>query len=175
MKTQKGFSLLELLLVVAVGAILILAGLAIYRNITNNTQVNEASRLLNVLKQETQRLFQGENSYGAAGSDLTNILVNAEAAPQRSINSAGDDIVSPFDEDVSVIAQDDDFQIIFANVTEAACLSLGVAYTNDDNDFSQVTIGSTSLGPDSGNVVSVVSVDDACIDGDVTTMTWTFE
>jgi len=86
-KTQKGFSLLELLLVVAVGAILILAGLAIYRNITNNTQINEASRVLNVIKQETQRIYQGEATYGA-GTDIEPILVNAEAVPAKYVQGA---------------------------------------------------------------------------------------
>lgn len=173
-KTQKGFSLLELLLVVAVGAILILAGLAIYRNITNNTQINEASRLVNVLKQETQRLYQGEPTYGAAGANLTAILVNAEAAPQRYVNGAA--IESPFSAaPVTITAQGTQFDISFANVTQAGCLKLGLEYNDDDNDFSIVNINGTDLGPDGANPVDVAGVNAACVAGPNNTLTWTFE
>jgi prepilin-type N-terminal cleavage/methylation domain-containing protein len=163
-KTEKGFSLLELLLVVAVGAILILAGLAIYRNITNNTQINEGTRLLNVLKQETQRLYQGESSYGTV--DINDILINADAVPARYVTGA-DEINSPFDTDVTVTGADNDFTITFAAVPQAACIKLGVEYTNDDPDFESLTINGAATEP------TVTAVSGAC-DGDVD-MVWTFE
>ena len=163
-KTEKGFSLLELLLVVAVGAILILAGLAIYRNITNNTQINEGTRLLNVLKQETQRLYQGESSYGNA--DINEILINADAVPARYVVGT-DEINSPFDTDVNVAGIDDDFTITFAAVPQAACIKLGVEYTNDDPDFTSLSIDGAVTQP------TVVAVSGACDEG--VDMVWTFE
>lgn len=164
MKTHKGFSLLELLLVVAVGAILILAGLAIYRNITNNTQINEATRLVNVLKQETQRLFQGEPSYGTAS--LNEILINADAVPPKYV--AGSALIeSPFDEAVDVTGVGNDFTIELTDVPEAACIKLGVEFTEDDPDFQSLTIGGTAVA------TTVVAVDAQCAD-DVE-MIWTFE
>jgi len=162
-KTQKGFSLLELLLVVAVGAILILAGLAIYRNITNNTQINEASRVLNVIKQETQRIYQGEATYGA-GTDIEPILVNAEAVPAKYVQGAA--IISPFNQPVNVLGAGDDFTVEFENVTQAACIKLGLEYTDNDPDFEQLSIGGAATA------TTVVAVDGACAD-DVE-MIWTF-
>ena len=49
-KTQSGFSLLELLLVVGVGALLLLAGLATYRLVSEGNNVNAATQMLNTLK-----------------------------------------------------------------------------------------------------------------------------
>lgn len=161
--TQKGFSLLELLLVVAVGAILILAGLAIYRNITNNTQINEASRLLNVLKQETQRIYQGESTYGVA-TDIEPILINAEAVPAKYVQGAN--IISPFNEGVNVVGDTDNFTIELENVTQAACIKLGLEYSDNDPDFELLSIG----GADTAT--TVIAVDAACED-DVE-MVWTF-
>jgi len=100
-KTQKGFSLLELLLVVAVGAILILAGLAIYRNITANTSVNDTSRMVNVLKQEVQRIYQGEASYAALDNDL---LVDTQVVPDVSID--GNDVNVPTVANINAVCGD---------------------------------------------------------------------
>ena len=139
---QKGFSLLELLLVVAVGAILILAGLAIYRNVTNQTQVNEASRLVNVLKQESQKLWQGEGTYGAAGDDMNETLINANAVPNRYVTGANT-INSPFDTAVNVTSAGTTFTITVAAVPQGACINLGTLYNANDPDFASVSIGGT--------------------------------
>lgn len=166
-KTEKGFSLLELLLVVAVGAILILAGLAIYRNITQNTDVNEASRMINVLKQETQRLFQGEPDYSA----LTNtILTNAGVVPAQYTNGVGI-INSPFSNSAVTFASagtnNENFTLEIVGVPTEACTKLGLEYNANDGDFVDLDIGGTSTdAPD------LTFVDTNCA-GDPT-MIWTF-
>ena len=165
---QKGFSLLELLLVVAVGAILILAGLAIYRNVTSQTQVNEASRLLNVLKQETQKLWQGESTYGAVGDNMNAILINSNAVPTAYAAAGSADINSPFDQPVDVISQGNTFDIEFTNVPQGACINMGRMYTENDPDFAQVDIGGTVL-----TAPTITDVDAAC-DAAGSTMTWSF-
>ncbi len=155
-KTQKGFSLLELLLVVAVGAILILAGLAIYRNISQNTEVNEASRLINVLKQESQRIFQGEPAY----TGLTNtVLTNANVVPAKYTTGAGV-ITTPFNTVITVTVNGtniDEFDILVNNVPQEACLKLGLEYTVNDSDFVSVTIGTTTI-----TAPTVSNVNTAC-------------
>jgi prepilin-type N-terminal cleavage/methylation domain-containing protein len=165
MKKKHGFSLLELLLVVAVGAVLLLAGLAVYRNVTQNANVNEAMRLLNVIKQETQRLFQGEGEYGTA--DLNSLLQNANVIPSSALN--GTEIRHPFNDTVTVTGVDDTFTILFRNVPRAACISLGQSYNGDDPDFVQLEIRTTTITGD----VSVTDLDTAC-NRDVQNMTWTF-
>ena len=164
---QKGFSLLELLLVVAVGAILILAGLAIYRNVTSQTQVNEASRLLNVLKQETQKLYQGEGTYDAAGTNLNEVLINANAVPSANVTGANT-INSPFDQAVNVESAGTTFTITYEAVPQGACINMGRLYTANDPDFQQVVIDGTPL-----TAPTVAEVNNNCSDTG-SDMVWTF-
>ncbi len=167
LRTQKGFSLLELLLVVAVGAILILAGLAIYRNISQNAEVNESLRLLNVLKQETQRIFQGENTY--TGLDNT-VLTSTQSVPAQYTTGPGV-IRTPFNTDVVVVVNGtnaDEFDITFEEVPDEICAKLGVEYSTDDSDFVNLAIGVTDI--EDPNVATVVA---ECSDG--VDITWTFD
>lgn len=165
-KNKAGFSLLELLLVVAVGAILLLSGLAIYRNVTNNTNINEATRLLSVIKQETQRLFQGEGEYGSAS--IEDVLINAEVIPSSALRGT-DKIMSPFNARIRVNGDDATFTVEFKSVPRSACISLGQAYSINDPDFVKVEIGNTELDGE----VGVVDLNTAC-NTDTKNMTWTF-
>ena len=170
-KKEQGFSLLELLLVVAVGAILLLAGLAVYRNVTNNTNVNEAARLLNIIKQETQRLFQGEGEYGTA--DLRAILRNAEVIPASALN--GTQIRHPFNAQVRIDGDDDTFTIEFRDVPQSACMSLGQAYSINDPDFEGLTIQGNTADTNGDGEISVTELNGRCDDGNaIPDMVWTF-
>ena len=165
---NNGFSLLELLLVVAVGAILILAGLAIYRNITNNTQNNEAVRLLNVIKQEVVKVYQGQSSYGTA--DLEPLSVNMDAIPAANLD--GSNIVTPFASGtaaVSVMGANETFEVTFGDVPQDACIRLFTSYTSDDKDFSGLSAGGAIAMAD----LTPAQANATC--GDTTDMTWSFQ
>jgi len=164
-KKQKGFSLLELLLVVAVGAILLLAGLAIYRNVTNNANVNEATRLLNVIKQETQRLYQGEGEYGT--DELNDTLITADVIPSSALS--GTTIRHPYNDDVTVDGATNTFTVQFDNIPTSACISLGQSYNEDDPDFVSLNIAGDDIADN-----TVAELDDACTDSDEVNMIWTF-
>jgi prepilin-type N-terminal cleavage/methylation domain-containing protein len=171
MNKKNGFSLLELLLVVAVGAILLLAGLAVYRNVTNNTNVNEAARLLNIIKQETQRLYQGEGEYGE--SDLNPILRNAEVIPASALNRI--EIRHPFNATVAVRGTDDTFTVLFSDIPQSACLKLGQAYSINDPDFEGITIENQDPDSNSDGEISVAELNISCARGSgKADMTWTF-
>jgi prepilin-type N-terminal cleavage/methylation domain-containing protein len=168
---RSGFSLLELLLVVAVGAILLLAGLAVYRNVTNNTNVNEAARLLNIIKQETQRLYQGEGEYGTTG--LNAILRNAEVIPASALN--GTQIRHPFNATVVVTGTDDTFTVLFNNIPQSACLTLGQAYSINDPDFEGVTIQEQDPDSNGDGEISVAELNSSCARGNaIPDIIWTF-
>ena len=167
-KSQKGFSLLELLLVVAVGAILLLAGLAVYRNVTDNSKVNEAMRLLNVTKQETQKLFQGEGNYPA--QSLNAVLVDSNAFPTSALN--GTQARHPYNGDITVTGLGRTFSIDFADVPEASCIKLGGSFAAEDADFVSLTIGGNVLDAGADGVFGVLELQNAC-DGD-TDMLWEF-
>lgn len=173
MRTNKkdGFSLLELLLVVAVGAILLLAGLAVYRNVINNTNTNEAARLLNIIKQETQRLYQGEGEYGSG--NLNTILRNAEVIPASALN--GTEIRHPFNATVTVTGTDDTFTVLFRDIPQSACLSLGTAYSINDPDFEGLTLQGSDADSNGDGEISISELNSNCARGGGTpNMVWTF-
>lgn len=168
---QSGFSLLELLLVVAVGAILLLAGLAVYRNVTNNTNANEAARLLNIIKQETQRLYQGEGQYGTGS--LNAVLRNAEVIPASALND--NQVRHPYNGTVGINGDDDTFTVLFNNIPQSACMSLGTAYSINDPDFEGLTIQGQNADRDGDGEISIAELNTQCARGSgVPDMIWTF-
>jgi prepilin-type N-terminal cleavage/methylation domain-containing protein len=167
-KQSKGFSLLELLLVVAVGAILLLAGLAVYRNVTDNSKVNESLRILNVTKQETQKLFQGEGNYPAQA--LNDVLVDSNAFPTSALN--GNQPRHPYNGDITVTGIGRTFSILFADVPEASCIKIGQAFAAEDADFVSLQIGGNTLDAGVDGVFGALELQNAC-DGDID-MRWEF-
>lgn len=171
-KNQKGFSLLELLLVVAVGAVLILAGLAAYRLVTENNNVNESVRLINTLKQQTQRAYQSEGDYGAG--DLVPVLTTLRAFPAGVLNAAGIP-QHPYGGDILIVGANNTFTIVFEDIDEAACIQIGQSFDAAvDSDFVQLAVAE-GLADGTGAALadtSIVTLDGAC--GADVEMAWTF-
>ncbi len=171
---QKGFSLLELLLVVAVGAVLILAGLAAYRLVSENNNVNEALRLLNTLKQQIQTAYQGEGEYSG---DVLITLRDLRAFPAGVLNAAGDTANHPFGGTITFAVDDQTFDINYNGIRRSACIAIGQAFdTTADSDLSAFEIDGAS--PDTGgDGIDLADLQAACpADNDTAglTMTWTF-
>lgn len=137
-KTSKGFSLLELLLVVAVGAVLILAGLGAYRLVTTNAQTNDLKRQLVQIKAETQRVHQSQGSYtglttatGVAAGIFNGI--KGGNAPQTPFNSRFF---------ISVGASATRFNVTMQNLPASACADVATMFVgNPDFVAASVTNG----------------------------------
>lgn len=138
---ERGFSLLELLLVIGVGALLLLAGLATYRIVTEGNNVSETIRLLNAAKIGLQTLYSNQATYGTNGSDITEIAIEGGIFPARNVLSATQ-TVDPWRNNITVNAVDpSNFTITLSNVPEAACVKLGTGFTpTTDADFVSVNI-----------------------------------
>lgn len=98
---QKGFTLLELLLVVGIAAILIVAGITTYNLVNKSNQINETTRLVNTILDQTRRLFGSSNNYGTA--DIEAALYNSGSVPPRYKAGAGV-ITTPFDQNALAVA-----------------------------------------------------------------------
>lgn len=144
---QAGFSLLELLLVVGVGAVLILAGLSAYKLVSDNNAANQGVRQLQTLKTQVQQAFQGEPNYGSATATLVPVLNNMRMLPPDMPMSGTDLLRNGFGGTtaVTVGATATEFTITFNNVSAAACARMGVAYSsNNTADFVGVVINTGS-------------------------------
>ena len=171
----RGFSLLELLLVVAVGAVLILAGLGAYRLVTENNNTNQATRLLTTLKQQVQQAYQGQASYGA--TNLLDDLTALRALPtDLGTSGTGDSMTAKgMFGTIAVTGATSNFRIAFNNVPKGACVRLGQQFTSQNaNDFVSLQVGSTTYTQSS--TITQASLTTACSDQSASnTMTWTFQ
>ncbi len=173
LKQESGFSLLELLLVVGVGALLLLAGIATYRLVTQGTSANEAVRILTTIKEKTQRAFQGQRGYVDGDDGITSVLVTMNAFPAGVLDD-NDVPRHPYGGDITVRANATDaqrFDIIYQDVPSDACVTLGTSFDEEDNDFYSLEVNGTTFDDD--NTITAASMAGACGTSSVD-MTWTF-
>lgn len=171
-----GFSLLELLLVVAVGAVLILAGLGAYRLVNENNNANQSSRSLMTLKQQIQQSFTGQANYGTANTNLIDDLNNLRAIPPEIIVTGtgnGAAAKGTFGAvTMAVGSTNTTFTIGFAGVPRNACVRLAQQFTpTNSSDFVSLTIGTTAIT--NFNQTGTGALVTTCAASD-NTMTWTF-
>lgn len=172
---ESGFSLLELLLVVGVGALLLLAGIGTYQLVTSGSTSNEAIRLIATVKQQTQRAFQGQQTYGATGTNLVPTLIAMQAFPSGVVNPAGTAAIDPWGGTMTIAsagAGGANFAISFPTVPTSACIQIGTAFTENDTDFVSLVVGGTTFNV--GNPITTANLTTACSGAANVAMTWTF-
>lgn len=174
-RTSRGFSLLELLLVVAVGAVLILAGLGAYRLVTENNNTNQATRLLTTLKQQIQQAYQGQASYGTG--NLVDDLSSLRALPtDLGTSGTGDSMIAKaMFGNITITGNTNTFSVGLANVPKGACVRLGQQFTPQNaNDFVSLQVGSQTYTQ--SDTISQTVLLGQCSDQTANnTMTWTFQ
>ena len=178
-KAEEGFSLLELLLVVGVGALLLLAGIGTYQLVTAGSTANEAVRLIATVKQQTQRAFQGQATYGANGTDLVPTLVAMQAFPSGVVNAAGVPL-DPWGGAMTGLAAQspagaagDSFTITFPAVPTSSCIQIGTAFTENDTDFiSLVVNGAAPFNV--ANPITTAALTPLCGGAAAVPMVWQF-
>ncbi len=169
-RNERGFSLLELLLVVGVGALLLLAGIATYRLVTQGNNVNDAVRILATLKQQVQRAFQGQSTYGTG--DITPTLVNLNGFPSGVYDPGTGNATHPWNDTILITGATTTFTIQFTQVPSDACIQLGTTFNENDSDFVSLQAGGSTF--DAATPVTVAGLTTACGAGGNVDMIWTF-
>lgn len=138
-KYNSGFSLLELLLVVAVGAVLIVSGLVAYRVVSISAASKEAKTDILRLQQQIRLVYNDAIYTGVSASDAK--LTAAFDGMRRS----GSTILNPFLG--AVILKSDrtnTFKIIYEKVPRGPCVDMLLLFTDD-------TSSTRALGANSGD------------------------
>lgn len=171
---EAGFSLLELLLVVGVGALLLLAGIATYRLVTQGNNVNDAVRTLTAIKQQTQRAFQGQPNYGAAATDLVPTLLAMNAFPAGVVDTslAPPQPIHPWGDLIQIAANVQTFTVTFVNVPSDSCIQLANTFNSADTDFFDLTIGGTTYPR--GAAMDPTTITPDCTSAPLINMVWQF-
>jgi len=182
-RRARGFSLLELLLVVGVGAVLILAGLSAYRLVSESNASTQGIRQLQTLKQQVQQAYQGEPGYGTtAAADMVATLNNMRMLPP-DMPVVGTTMRNGFGDTTTIVTgalvsgNAATFIITFNGVGTSGCNKMGVIFNpQTSSDFVSLKVTPTSGGAaatfDGTNLPSVTKLAAACGVGNK--MAWEF-
>lgn len=146
-KNKKGFSLIEMLLVLGVLAVLLVAAFVVY------PRVRDASRANNEVANLTAIKASINNLYATKGGNYTGLntgVANQARAFPASMNSgtytAGQAITSSWGGDVTIVevaaTNARSFGLSYAGVPEGVCLGL---VSGAAGNFSDVKVGGTSV------------------------------
>lgn len=127
---KKGFSLIEIILVVAIGLVLIIAAFVMYPKIQSNQRAINESKNVGVIKAGVRALYKGKATY----TGLSNtILVEAGAIPDNmTVKGDTSKIISSYGSPMRIYASDygtskavgSTFTIIYMNITNDDCAKL---------------------------------------------------
>lgn len=129
-KVNKGFSLLEIVLVIAVALIMITSALVMYPKIQSNQRANNEAKNVAAIKAGVRALYKGKATY----TGLTNtILVESRSIPDNmTVPGDTSQIISSYGSPMRIYASDfgtskavgSSFTIIYMNITNNDCAKL---------------------------------------------------
>lgn len=146
----KGFSLIELLLVLGVLAILLIAAFVVYPQVRDRNQANAEVTNLTALKANITNLYA---SKGGNYTGLTTAVANQARAFPSSMNGgtftgSNPSIKSSWGEDVAVAAGSGTpprtFTVTYTNVPAGVCLGL---VSGAAGNFQDITVGTVDVMP----------------------------
>lgn len=151
-RSKKGFSLLELLLVLGIIAALIIAAFIVYPKVQAYRNVKIESNNISALKAEISSLYSSTSGSIPNSYSLNSVLIDAKAAPIAMISGTnklrnvwgGDVYVGTYD-----IANASAFVIQYNHVPRDECAKLVMETAPG---FEQVVVGSEISG-DAGAVI----------------------
>ena len=169
---ESGFTLLELLLVIGVGALLLIGGIATYRLVSDGNKATEATRLLLTIRQETQTMAQqqGGNYTGttfdtADGTTATGPLIGSgtlRAGQRNPFN--GNIVIAP------IGTSSENVTVQFTGISQSGCSKL-VQAVNNANEV--VSITTTAGGEITTFPITAAIAAGACQAGN-NDLTWRF-
>jgi type II secretory pathway pseudopilin PulG len=170
---SSGFSLLELLLVTGMGALLLLAGIASYSLLASDSNIEKSLKLLAVTKQQTQRAYQGQRTYGIGSANLIPVLAAMKTFPSGVVDKTGTPR-HPWEGKILVKGAGQKFNITFAEVPSEACIELGNAFNQTDADFVSLKAGDIVFDDENPVSRDALASTDACGAGKKVDMVWSF-
>ncbi len=166
---KRGFSLLELLLVVSVGAVLILSGAAAYRLVSDVNNRNQGMRQLTTLKQMIKQAFNNQPGYPVG--TLLEIMDVVKATPADMGRPTADTLRGVFGPVRADGLANGHYAVQFTLVPRAACIKLGEVFTfQNDADLTSLTVNGTAV-----TTFTTAGMTAACTAATENTMLWEFQ
>lgn len=154
-RKKKGFSLLELLLGLAIVAALAAAAFIIYPKIVIGQQVKQEANNISQLKTQISALYSSTSSNIPLRTSLNTVVIKAGIAPQTMITGTWNGLKSIWGGDVYVgtydIANATALAIQYNHVPPEACAKLVMQTARG---FEQVVVGAEVSGDANGIVMN---------------------
>lgn len=139
-KKAQGFSLIELLLVIAIIAILAIAAFIIFPQVQASSRANTERSNINTIAACAKSAFNGRYT------GLSNATaISAECAPSSMVSGV-DGITSSWGQPVTVTGAPTTFTIAYDALPKSVCLKLVPGLLNN---FDSVAVGGATLNKDS--------------------------
>ncbi|ADC73320.1 hypothetical protein TK90_2835 (plasmid) [Thioalkalivibrio sp. K90mix] len=101
-KKAKGFTLIEILIVLAIGAGILFAVFMAVNAVQGKAVAKEASETLNLMVADTRARFRSVGNFSELGNDGSQILIDNNIPPRSMINSSEDAIISAWNTEIDV-------------------------------------------------------------------------
>ena len=145
---QKGLTLAETLMVLAIGAVAIVGGTILYMQASRNSKMNAGIIQLATLSSQVRTTFSGQSSYGDAGSIVAPLLAANAVPPDMRITGNTTTLRNAWGGNTTVasISSGTQFTITFNNVPADACVRLPTINAGSvGGAFASVTINGTDM------------------------------
>lgn len=154
MKNNKGFSLVELILVLSVIAGLSITAFLLYEKVSNESIVKAESQNMSVVLAGTKSLYSGKKNYDGLSNS---ILVNADVFPKGMINSKGQ-VVNKWKGNIVVQSSENLLLYTTTNVPSVACSKLVL---KAPSGFFKIMVGGVIV-KDKGVPINITFLNEIC-------------
>lgn len=163
-KKTKGFTLIEVLIVLAIAAAVLFAVFAAVSKVQAKQITKEAAEGLNLMVADTRAKFKSQGNFTGISPK---VLIDNRIPPSNMIQ--GNNIVSPWNTNIGVAAAtlqntNDAVAFTYTGIGEEDCSNF---VTAAEGSFARVTVNGTAVKDVPGNVhqVNVATLGTACSNG----------
>lgn len=178
-RKRRGYSIVEIGLVLIVVALLIAAIIVAFYQVQTNAKQTQTTNLVNEAYSAVQDLHRSSTSYGADGTNLIPILEGAEMVPPigrrdpDGTPDSGDEVIfTPFGDELTIVAggpignPGQTFTMTLLAYTRANCIDFMSNYVDRTLEQSGL-VGATSNGAAFTFPMTVASINAECALGDL--------
>lgn len=141
LRNERGYTLIETLLVIAIMAVAIAAVIALYLTITSGNAVNQATQQVQAISSNIQK------AYNTSGSPYTSLTtqagINIGAFPDGMVR--GSTVYNGWNGTVQLQGTATNFTITYTNIAQSACASLASTSASLGSSLTQVTVNGSSI------------------------------
>lgn len=140
---QAGVTLMELIASLAVMAVIVVGAIALYTSASSSERATTMGRDLLAIQTATKTIYSGQGTYGAAGTNLNDILVTAKKVPTSvkvDTSTAPDTLTHQANGTINIASTGTSFSVTMTSITEDLCVQM----MTGANGWTSVQVGTAA-------------------------------